>query len=68
MNQPSLDVLLKKVDSRYSLVVVAAKRARQLTELYQTNEVEIPGKPVTYALNELIKGKIKYRRLKSGIK
>ena len=32
MNQPGLDVLMKSVDSKYTLVVVAAKRARQLTE------------------------------------
>ena len=68
MNQPSLDVLLDMVDSRYTLVVVAAKRARQITELFQANESELPGKPVTVSLKELIDGKIKYRRLKTGIK
>ena len=30
MNTPSLEDLLAKVDSRYSLVVTAAKRARQI--------------------------------------
>ena len=68
MNQPSLDILLDMVDSRYTLVVVAAKRARQLTELFQANENDLPGKPVSTALSELIGGKIKYRRLKIGIK
>ncbi|ACV63130.1 DNA-directed RNA polymerase, omega subunit [Desulfofarcimen acetoxidans DSM 771] len=68
MNQPSLDVLLDMVDSRYTLVVVSAKRARQLTELFQTNESELPGKPVTTALHELLRGKVRYRRLKAGIK
>ena len=68
MNQPSLDILLNMVDSRYTLVVVAAKRARQITELFQAKEPELPGKPVTTALSELVNGKIKYRRLKAGIK
>ena len=30
MVNPSTDELMKKVDSRYGLVVLAAKRARQL--------------------------------------
>ena len=30
MNQPTLDELMEKVDSRYTLVVVTAKRARTL--------------------------------------
>ena len=32
MKQPPLEVLREKVDSRYSLVVCASKRARQLLE------------------------------------
>jgi len=30
--EPSIDKLVEKVDSKYSLVVVAAKRARQLLD------------------------------------
>ncbi|HHW13949.1 MAG TPA: DNA-directed RNA polymerase subunit omega, partial [Firmicutes bacterium] len=30
MMEPSLDLLMKRVDSKYALVVTAAKRARQL--------------------------------------
>jgi DNA-directed RNA polymerase subunit omega len=32
MLYPSIDSLLKKIDSKYSLVSIAAKRARQLLE------------------------------------
>ncbi len=32
MLEPSIDKLVEKVDSKYSLVVVAAKRARQLLD------------------------------------
>ena len=32
MNKPSLDDLLQVADSRYSLVIAAAKRARPLLE------------------------------------
>ena len=32
MLYPSIDLLMKKADSKYSLVVLAAKRARQLLD------------------------------------
>lgn len=32
MLYPSIDLLVKKADSKYSLVVMAAKRARQLLD------------------------------------
>ena len=34
MIQPRIDELLDKVDSRYALVVVAAKRARQINNYH----------------------------------
>jgi DNA-directed RNA polymerase subunit omega len=71
MNKPSLDELMERVDSRYTLVV-SAKRARRLTEamLHQDPEEkpEMAGKPVSAALHEVVQGKIKYRRTKQGIK
>ena len=72
MNKPSLDELLEQVDSRYTLVVVSAKRARQLTEKSQhqaeEEEAEIISKPVSTALSETVGGNIKYRRTRQGIK
>jgi len=55
MHQPPLEKLLKKVDNKYSLVVLAAKRARQITqnEYVDDNGTIIKGKPVTLALYEI---------------
>ncbi|NMA02949.1 MAG: DNA-directed RNA polymerase subunit omega [Clostridia bacterium] len=68
MNKPSIDILITKVDSKYSLVVAAAKRARSIVEgapvLVETDSK----KPVTQALYEIAADKIKYERTKSGIK
>lgn len=72
MNQPSLDELMEKVDSRYTLVVLVAKRARMLTDERnkqngkQENNPVI--KPVTQALHEVAQGQISYRRTKHGLK
>ena len=68
MNQPSLDELLEKVDSRYTLVVVAAKRARMLTEKADPENSEAITKPVTTALKEIVENKISFRRKRQGIK
>ncbi len=67
MKQPSLDVLMQKVDSKYTLVVAAAKRARMITE-DQPNAGPKGQKPVTQALNEIADGRVKYTRTKMGIK
>lgn len=65
---PSIDDLLKKVDSRYSLVILAAKRARQLREIQGNMEGGTNLKEVTAALEEIAKGKITFERTKDGIK
>lgn len=58
MIEPSLEVLLEKVDSKFSLITMISKRARQLnsgyTKLIVTNSV----KPVTIALEEIAAGKV----------
>lgn len=68
MIQPSLDVLVKKVDSKYTLVVAAAKRAREIMD-GDPPMVDIrSSKPVTVALQEIAEGKLSYERTKAGIK
>ncbi|WP_366921499.1 DNA-directed RNA polymerase subunit omega [Metallumcola ferriviriculae] len=67
MNQPPIDILLKRVDSKYALVVMAAKRARILTD-ENLLEQEKTVKPVTRALHEIGEGKFTYVRTKDGIK
>jgi DNA-directed RNA polymerase subunit omega len=71
MIHPKLDQLLESVDSRYALVIVAAKRARQINNYYhQLGEgmFEVPPPLVesrsknhlTMSLEEVAEGKIKY--------
>lgn len=68
MNQPPVELLREKVDSRYTLVVTASKRARQLLE-GAPKLVEVPStKPVTIALQELAQDKLTYERTRTGIK
>lgn len=73
MNKPRIDALLEKVDSKYALVVVAAKRARQINNYYRNRDEgsidDIPPPLVdtrssnilTIALEEIAEGKISYR-------
>ncbi|MGE5578285.1 MAG: DNA-directed RNA polymerase subunit omega [Syntrophothermus sp.] len=68
MMQPSLDSLLSKVDSKYSLVVVAAKRARRLMEGGEKKVDSRSDKPVTIALEEIAADKVKFGRPNAGIK
>ncbi len=68
MKQPTLDELMEKVDSRYTLVVVAAKRARALTERGSAKVNGAAIKPVTVALTEIAQNKIEYVRTQSFVK
>jgi DNA-directed RNA polymerase subunit omega len=67
MIEPSINSLMKNVDSRFTLVVATAKRARQLTDgapkLVETDA----DKPVTIAIEEIKENKISYIRTKNGI-
>ena len=71
MIHPRIDELLDNVDSRYALVIVAAKRARQINnyhhQLGEGTFVEFPPlvesrskNYLTMALEEVSEGKIKY--------
>lgn len=64
MINPSIDMLLGKVDSKYTLVVLAAKRARQITEGSPKMVDCRSNKPVSVALQEIVKEKVKYERIK----
>ena len=58
MVKPAVTDLLKKVDNRYSLVIMTAKRARQIAE----GEVPMTSvdekSPVTLAVNEIYEEKV----------
>lgn len=58
---PSIDSLVKKVDSKYTLVTLAADRARELTDGQPPLIRDAKNKkPVTVALEEIYKDKITY--------
>ncbi len=58
MLNPDLRELLKDNTSRYSLVTAVAKRAREIAETPELNEKCGTEKPVTYALDEFLTGKL----------
>lgn len=68
MNKPLLDTLLPKVDAKYTLITIAAKRARQITD-EQSDDLK-SGKinPVSLALHEIANGEVTWERRQSGIK
>lgn len=62
MLYPSIDALMQKIDSKYTLVSVASKRARQMQEKKDCQVV----KPVSYknvgkSLEEIDAGSLTYR-------
>ena len=62
MLYPSINEIRKNADSRYTLVILAAKRARDIIEgKPQLTEVEID-KPVSIAANEIAEDLITYSR------
>ncbi len=68
MIYPSIDILLDKVDSKYTLVITAAKRGRQLRSGGKKTIDDNFRKEVTTALHEIERGKIVYERIRDGIK
>lgn len=64
MIYPTLSSLLEKVDSKYTLVVAVAKRARQLVDGQPKLTKVESNKPVTIAINEINENKIVYERNK----
>ena len=58
MIYPAMNVLMEKVSSRYMLVNVAAKRARQIADECEKEGKSLNEKPVRSAVNELASGKL----------
>jgi DNA-directed RNA polymerase subunit omega len=77
---PKIDDLLDQVDSKYTLVIMAAKRARQINSYYTQLGEGIgeyvpplvpsdPGrKPLSIALEEISLTKVAYEKLQEPIK
>lgn len=64
MIKPSIAELLERVENRYVLVNVTAKRARMVNEGAQPLTSHVSDKDVETAINEINEGKIRYRRIK----
>ena len=66
MISPDIKDLMRNMDSRYTLVVTAAKRARQLTAGAEPLTRFRSDKPVTLAIHEIAEGKVDYFRDAAG--
>lgn len=59
IHKPPIDDLVEKIGSKYSLCVVASKRARQIMEVAQNQGVlEGQDKPLSVAAQEICDGKL----------
>lgn len=58
MLYPPIADMLEKVDGRYLLVNVVAKRARQIAQEANEFGEDLPDKPVTMAIREVADGKL----------
>ena len=58
MLYPSMSDLLEKVNSRYMLVNVAARRARSISDTAEQNGYVLDKKPVSYAIEEIAMGSL----------
>jgi DNA-directed RNA polymerase subunit omega len=74
---PAVEDLLDKVDSKFTLVALSAKRARQINSYYnQLGEglgvvvppqvTSVSGKPLTIAFEEIAAGKAAFHRPEPG--
>ncbi len=61
MLYPSINKIRTKTDSRYTLVILAAKRARDIIEGMPKLTEEEVSKPVSIAANEIAEDLITYR-------
>lgn len=61
MLYPAVSELEKVTRSRYALVIMTAKRARQISEYAEKNEIELTDKPVKLAINDIANGKVEIK-------
>lgn len=77
MMEPPIEVLLDQVDSRFTLVTLAAKRGRQINSYYNQlgeglgtivpPQVDfVSRKPLSIAFEEIAAGKVRFRRPEPG--
>ena len=80
--EPKIETLLEGVDSKYTLVILAAKRSRQVNAYFsqlgegvaEFTPPQVPldpdraPKPLSIALQEIAEEKVSYERTADGIK
>ena len=79
--EPEIDNLLATVDSKYTLCIISAKRARQINDMLhgvrdqalltmQAPQIAqiTSTKPLTLALDEIADGDVSYERVKESFK
>ena len=59
MLYPSLTSLLNQVNSRYLLVNIIARRARDVATIASQREIPFEGKPVSKAIEEIANGELR---------
>lgn len=63
MIKPPIDELLENVESRYMLVTIISKRAREIVEGEEILVKTAQLKPVNIAVEEFYDGKIDYEKI-----
>jgi len=61
MLYPPMSVLIEKTGSRYLLVNLVARRAREISENAEEQGIQIRKKPVSSAIDEIYTGRLKIR-------
>lgn len=82
MIEPKVETLLENVDSKYTLVILAAKRSRQINSYFaqlgegiaEFTPPQVPMSPekapkaLSVAMQEIAEGLVSYERTTEGIK
>ncbi len=63
MLYPPMADLVEKVGSRYLLVNLVARRARQISNVAEENSDILTKKPVSSAIDEIYAGKLSIRKM-----
>ncbi len=63
MLYPAVNELEKVTNSRYALVILTAKRARQISEINEANDVSQNIKPVKQAILDIADGKVRCKQV-----
>ena len=63
MLNPSIGKLIEQYESKYGVVIAVAKRAREIAEENEANDIQSTEKEVDLAMNELAEGKFEFNEI-----